>query len=93
MSSVQCYHALTSHSHFISSVKKSVRAFVCSNVVFLCFEFLQFYVADALTRLDVSHNGSGSICRRYARTDEIGIPFGITVDFDTVRNYCYTKGA
>ena len=47
-----------------------------------------FDVADALTRLDVSHkvdDGSGSIGRRYARTDEIGIPFGITVDFDTVR--------
>ncbi|XP_062518357.1 glycine--tRNA ligase-like [Corticium candelabrum] len=45
-------------------------------------------ISDALTRLDVSHkvdDGSGSIGRRYARTDEIGIPFGITVDFDTVR--------
>jgi glycyl-tRNA synthetase len=27
---------------------------------------------------------SGSIGRRYARVDEIGVPFGITVDFDTV---------
>lgn len=46
------------------------------------------FLADALTRLDVSHkvdDSSGSIGRRYARTDEIGIPFGITVDFDTVR--------
>jgi len=25
----------------------------------------------------------GSIGRRYARTDEIGIPFGVTVDFDS----------
>lgn len=25
----------------------------------------------------------GSIGRRYARTDEIGIPFGITIDFDS----------
>ena len=47
-----------------------------------------FDVVDALTRLDVSHkvdDGNGSIGRRYARTDEICIPFGITVDFDTVR--------
>jgi len=29
-------------------------------------------------------DSSGSIGRRYARTDEIAIPFGITVDFDTV---------
>jgi glycyl-tRNA synthetase len=45
-------------------------------------------LSEALTSLDVSHkvdDGSGSIGRRYARTDEIGIPFGITVDFDTVR--------
>ncbi|CAJ0928601.1 unnamed protein product, partial [Mesorhabditis belari] len=28
-------------------------------------------------------DSSGSIGRRYARTDEIGIPFGITVDFDS----------
>jgi glycyl-tRNA synthetase len=24
--------------------------------------------------------------RRYARTDELGIPFGITVDFDTIKD-------
>ena len=28
---------------------------------------------------------SGSIGKRYARTDEIAVPFGITVDFDTVK--------
>lgn len=28
---------------------------------------------------------SGSIGRRYARTDQIGIPFGVTVDFDTLK--------
>lgn len=37
-----------------------------------------------------------SIGKRYARTDEIGIPFGITIDFDTIKNntvtlrYCLT---
>ena len=30
-------------------------------------------------------DSSVSIGRRYARTDEIGIPFGVTVDFDTVK--------
>lgn len=28
-------------------------------------------------------DSAGSIGRRYARTDEIGIPFGVTVDFET----------
>lgn len=28
-------------------------------------------------------DSAGSIGRRYARTDEIGIPFGITVDFES----------
>ncbi len=31
-------------------------------------------------------DSSGSIGRRYARTDEIGIPLGITIDFDTLPN-------
>ena len=42
----------------------------------------------ALTQLDVSHkvdDSSGSIGRRYARTDQISIPYGITVDFDTLK--------
>ncbi len=29
-------------------------------------------------------DSSGTIGRRYARTDEIGIPFGVTVDFDSL---------
>lgn len=46
------------------------------------------FVATALTRVDVSHkvdDSSGSIGRRYARTDEIAIPYGITIDFDTLK--------
>lgn len=49
---------------------------------------LSYYSASALTRVDVSHkvdDSSGSIGRRYARTDEIAIPFGITIDFDTLK--------
>ena len=30
-------------------------------------------------------DSSGSIGRRYARTDEISVPFGITVDFDSIK--------
>lgn len=31
-----------------------------------------------------------SIGKRYARTDEIGIPFGITVDYDTLEQNSVT---
>ncbi|KAI1732366.1 anticodon binding domain-containing protein [Ditylenchus destructor] len=40
-------------------------------------------VCDELANYEISHkvdDASGTLGRRYARTDEIGIPFGITVD-------------
>ncbi len=46
-----------------------------------------------MTRVGISHRvdeGSGSIGRRYARTDQIAIPYGITVDFETVSNTPHT---
>lgn len=46
------------------------------------------FTASALTKQDVSHkvdDSSGSIGKRYARTDEISIPYGITIDFDTLK--------
>lgn len=49
--------------------------------------FCLFLLAEGLKNASISHkvdDSSGSIGRRYARTDEIGIPFGITVDFDTL---------
>lgn len=45
-------------------------------------------VSDLLTAVSVSHridDSAGSIGRRYARTDQIAIPFAITVDFDTLK--------
>uniref|UniRef100_A0A8C5SFC0 Glycine--tRNA ligase n=1 Tax=Laticauda laticaudata TaxID=8630 RepID=A0A8C5SFC0_LATLA len=58
-------------------------------------EFIPFVkeLSEALTRNGVSHkvdDSSGSIGRRYARTDEIGVAFGITVDFDTVNKTPHT---
>ncbi|GAB1290851.1 Glycine--tRNA ligase [Apodemus speciosus] len=50
-------------------------------------------LSEALTRNGVSHkvdDSSGSIGRRYARTDEIGVAFGITIDFDTVNKTPHT---
>lgn len=53
-------------------------------------EFAPFVqkISTALTRNDVSHkvdDSSGSIGRRYVRTDEIAIPYGITIDFDSLK--------
>uniref|UniRef100_A0A3P8TNT2 Glycine--tRNA ligase n=1 Tax=Amphiprion percula TaxID=161767 RepID=A0A3P8TNT2_AMPPE len=58
-------------------------------------EFVPFVhqLSEAMTRNGVSHkvdDSSGSIGRRYARSDEIGVAFGITVDFDTVNKMPHT---
>lgn len=36
--------------------------------------------------LDVLYDDGGSIGRRYARADEVGVPLGITVDHETLEN-------
>jgi glycyl-tRNA synthetase len=36
--------------------------------------------------LDVYYDDSGSIGRRYARADEVGVPFCVTVDYDTLKD-------
>jgi len=41
-------------------------------------------------RLNIFEDYSGSIGRRYARQDEIGTPYCITVDFDTVKDNTVT---
>uniref|UniRef100_A0A8C5QTT7 Glycine--tRNA ligase n=1 Tax=Leptobrachium leishanense TaxID=445787 RepID=A0A8C5QTT7_9ANUR len=58
-------------------------------------EFVPFVkeLSEALTKNGVSHkvdDSSGSIGRRYARTDEIGVAFGVTIDFDTVNRTPHT---
>ena len=35
-------------------------------------------------RWNVIYDQSGAIGRRYRRIDEIGVPFGLTVDFDSI---------
>jgi len=45
-------------------------------------------LSQALTQADISHrvdDSSGSIGKRYARTDEVAVPYGITVDFDSLK--------
>ncbi|XP_075906428.1 glycine--tRNA ligase [Nelusetta ayraudi] len=58
-------------------------------------EFVPFVkeLSEAMTKNGVSYkvdDSSGSIGRRYARTDEIGVAFGITIDFDTVNKTPHT---
>jgi len=50
-------------------------------------------LSAALRKLGIPNkveDSSGSIGRRYARTDELGIPFGITIDFDTMKEQSVT---
>ena len=45
-------------------------------------------ISKSLTEAEVSHkidDTSGSIGKRYARTDEVSIPYGICVDFDSLK--------
>jgi glycyl-tRNA synthetase len=39
---------------------------------------------------DIYYDGSGSIGRRYRRLEEIGVPFAITVDYDTLQDHSVT---
>lgn len=39
-----------------------------------------------LKNFDAWYDEGGSIGKRYARADEIGVPFGITIDFDTLKD-------
>lgn len=43
--------------------------------------------SDLATRVDKS---SAALGRRYARSDEIGVPFAVTVDFDTLTDNTVT---
>jgi hypothetical protein len=43
--------------------------------------------SDITCKVDSS---SGTIGRRYARADEVGIPFGLTIDFDTLQDSSVT---
>ncbi|KAM7357300.1 glycine--tRNA ligase isoform 1-T1 [Cochliomyia hominivorax] len=77
----RCYFTLPS---VIAPLKCSILPLSNNN------EFQPFtrQLSLALTKAELSHKvdeSSGSIGRRYARTDEIAIPFGITVDFDTLQ--------
>lgn len=41
-------------------------------------------------RWEVTYDSSGAVGRRYRRGDEIGIPYAVTVDFDSLEDQCVT---
>merc|ERR1712142_624675 len=44
-------------------------------------------LSQSLTQADISHrvdDSSGSIGKRYARTDEVAVPYGVCIDFDSL---------
>ena len=55
--------------------------------LYWCIIYLIFNLEKGLTKVGIStkvDDSGHAIGRRYARTDELGIPFGITVDNDTL---------
>ncbi len=46
--------------------------------------------AELATTFSVSYDEAGSIGRRYRRQDQIGTPYCVTVDFDTLEDGCVT---
>jgi glycyl-tRNA synthetase len=58
-----------------------------------CFSPFVASISAALTRANISHKvdeTGAAIGKRYARTDELGIPFAITVDYETCENNTVT---
>ncbi len=45
---------------------------------------------DLKTKFKVEYDESGSIGKRYRRQDEIGTPYCLTIDFDTLNDKCVT---
>jgi glycyl-tRNA synthetase len=41
-------------------------------------------VSELRSHIAVFYDESGAIGRRYRRQDEIGTPFGVTIDFETI---------
>lgn len=58
------------------------------DIFFSFYVFNIFILAELLAKADISHKvdtSSTAIGRRYARSDELGIPFAIAIDFDTLQ--------
>ncbi len=85
-SQIELMRGVLSLSPMLAPTKVSVIPLFSSNQ-----EMLDYLpkITDALKAHNISHKvdkASQNIGKRYARTDELGIPFGITVDFDSIRD-------
>ena len=85
-SQIELMRGVLSLSPMLAPTKVSVIPLFSSNQ-----EMIDYLpkITEALKQLNVSHKvdkASQNIGKRYARTDELGIPFGITVDFDTIKD-------
>ena len=56
-------------------------------------EIAESIMDQLIDRLDTFYDDAGSIGRRYARADEIGVPYCVTVDFDTKKDQTVTVRA
>jgi glycyl-tRNA synthetase len=53
-------------------------------------EFSDKVTKDLSKRFRTTSDDAGSIGKRYRRQDEIGTPFGVTIDYDTLSNHTVT---
>ena len=53
-------------------------------------EYSDKLYADIKKHFRATSDDSGSIGKRYRRQDEIGTPFGVTIDYDTLTNHTVT---
>ncbi|MDA4121528.1 MAG: glycine--tRNA ligase [Thaumarchaeota archaeon] len=53
-------------------------------------EFARKVFADLQESVDAFYDDSGSIGRRYARADEVGVPFCVTIDYDSLKDQTVT---
>jgi len=77
------------------SLKPRLSPFVCAVLPLMKKDGISEYASQIQKDLKSSwinsfYDESGSIGRRYARADEIGIPFCITIDYDSLKNHDVT---
>ncbi len=53
-------------------------------------EFAKGVFNDLIPYINVNFDETGSIGKRYRRNDEIGTPYCVTIDFDTLNDKCVT---
>eukprot|EP01120_Amphizonella_sp_Union-15-10_P003314 TRINITY_DN13737_c0_g1_i1.p1 TRINITY_DN13737_c0_g1~~TRINITY_DN13737_c0_g1_i1.p1 ORF type:complete len:207 (-),score=36.57 TRINITY_DN13737_c0_g1_i1:25-645(-) len=78
--------AVLSLSPIIAPIKCSILPLISNEQLYPKVIQLAKLLTDQGVSNKIDDRGGASIGRRYARTDEIGVPFGVTVDFDTLKD-------